>query len=170
MQFATDAFFDFKLRAPIVICQRLDRVARLVALDLRGIRWARANDAHLTTKHVDDLREFVETLWQKYCRYADPQFRREIRTSFNERFWEMSLTCALLDCGLDVSCPKPGPDNLVTHQGIKVWIEAICPGPGAPGMPDSVPRWCVSEKCLYVLWRKTTLCARHCLRFTWLRC
>jgi type I restriction enzyme S subunit len=84
-------------------------------------------------------RELVENLWQRYAPYADSNFRTEIQTAFDERFWEMYLTCSLLDLNLPVSCPKPGPDVCLSLEKELVWIEAICPGPGSEKNPDRVP-------------------------------
>jgi hypothetical protein len=87
-------------------------------------------------------RIFTEQLWDDYVPYADPNFLTEIRVDFDARFWEMYLTCALLQDrlkhGYSVSCPKPGPDILIEHQGQRIWIETITVTDGAPGKPDSV--------------------------------
>ncbi len=86
-------------------------------------------------------KQFSEKLWEQYHPYADPHFLTEIRRDFGARFWEMYLTCALLEdaprLGYTVSCPKPGPDNLIVHQGRNIWIEAIVATDGDPGKPDS---------------------------------
>jgi hypothetical protein len=84
-------------------------------------------------------RDFVEALWVRYHNDADANFETGIRQTFAQRFWEMALTCALRDRGLRVTCPKPGPDNLVVLNQRRVWIEAVCPTPGAPAYGDRVP-------------------------------
>lgn len=85
---------------------------------------------------------FTEELWAVYYPYADPHFLTEIRRDYYGRFWEMYLTCALLDhlpkYGYAVSCPKPGPDVLVERDGRRIWIEAIVATDGDPAKPDSV--------------------------------
>ncbi len=86
-----------------------------------------------------NARELTERLWRLYRPYADPHFRTEIQSAFDERFWEMYLTCALLDLGLPVSCPKPGPDVQLSLDETTVWIEAICPTRGSEENPDRVP-------------------------------
>lgn len=87
-------------------------------------------------------REFTERLWERYHELADTNFLTEIRTNFQARFWEMYLTCALLDHaaerGYQVSCPKPGPDILLEHQGKRCWVEAVIVTNGAPGLADTV--------------------------------
>jgi hypothetical protein len=52
----------------------------------------------------------------------------------------MYLTVALLRAGLDVQCPKRGPDALLTIDSQRIWIEATCATAGVDGLPDSVPR------------------------------
>lgn len=84
-------------------------------------------------------RELTEGLWRTYRPYADRHFRTEIQSAFDERFWEMYLTCALLDLGLPVSCPKPGPDVLLSLGETTIWVEAICPTQGSDENPDRVP-------------------------------
>jgi hypothetical protein len=86
-------------------------------------------------------REFVERLWAVYEPYAERDFLREIQLNFHERFWEMYLTCALLDIGLKViKKRKPeGPDVCVQTGDNTIWFEAVCPTRGKEGKPDSVP-------------------------------
>jgi hypothetical protein len=87
-------------------------------------------------------RNFVERLWGRYCEYADEHFLLEIRRDFHARFWEMYLTCTLLEYaprrGFTVSCPKPGPDNLIEFNSRRIWIEAVTATPGDPSRPDSL--------------------------------
>lgn len=87
-------------------------------------------------------REFIEKLWSVYETYKDPGFLREIQLHFHERFWEMYLTCSLLEFGLNVlpyDNSEGGPDVFVEEGDSAIWFEATCPGPGAPNKPDSVP-------------------------------
>lgn len=84
-------------------------------------------------------RELTESLWLRYAPFADDHFLECIPHEFDERFWEMYLTCSLLQLGLDVHCPKPGPDNLVETVGGRIWIEAVTPTSGASGHPDAIP-------------------------------
>ncbi|MEH6542701.1 MAG: hypothetical protein V7721_02060 [Porticoccaceae bacterium] len=81
-------------------------------------------------------RELCLDLWKRYEQYADENFVTEIQRDFSARFWEMDLTCLLIDLAKDVACPKPGPDIKVDET---VWVEAISPSQGADGSPDRVP-------------------------------
>lgn len=83
-------------------------------------------------------KEFVENLWATYEPYADYNFPDQIQRNFHARFWEMYLTCTLLDQGFKLNCPKPGPDILISGNR-KIWIEAVAPTAGDPSKPDSVP-------------------------------
>ncbi|HYM07252.1 MAG TPA: hypothetical protein VE377_25705 [Candidatus Dormibacteraeota bacterium] len=87
-------------------------------------------------------REFVESLWDHFRGFADPHFLTEVRRDFHARFWEMYLTCALQEYaaqrGAVLSCPKPGPDILLEHEGNRVWVEAVVATNGVPGLPDTV--------------------------------
>lgn len=64
---------------------------------------------------------------------------------FTARFWEMYLTCALLQHAQKqryaVSCPRSsagGPDVLIEHAGRRIWVEAVSATDGEAGKPDSV--------------------------------
>jgi hypothetical protein len=78
-------------------------------------------------------RKFAERLWTQYWPYADATFLTEIRRDFHARFWEMYLTCALLQQsqqhGYAISCPKRKkrgvPDILVEYGDLRIWIEAV---------------------------------------------
>jgi hypothetical protein len=88
-------------------------------------------------------RLFAEHLWSQYFPYADKHFLVEIRHDFHARFWEMYLTCALLENapahGYSIACPKPtGPDIVLSLNGHRVWIEAVTVTNGDPEKPDSV--------------------------------
>jgi len=84
-------------------------------------------------------RSVVEELWDKYRPYADSNFPSGIAKQFHSRFWEMYLTCALLEAGLRVM-PKTrdsGPDICLRHNNSYIWVEAVAPGRGC-GL-DAVP-------------------------------
>jgi hypothetical protein len=91
---------------------------------------------------TDPAREFIESLWNRFRGFADPHFLTEVRRDFHARFWEMYLTCALQEYaaqrGAVISCPKPGPDILLEHNGDRVWVEAVVATNGIPGRPDTV--------------------------------
>jgi hypothetical protein len=90
-------------------------------------------------------RSFAERLWAIFRDYADAHFLIEIQREFNARFWEMYLTCALLEraseYGYSLSCPKRKdgcPDILLELKGERIWIEAVAATNGEAGMPDSL--------------------------------
>lgn len=86
-----------------------------------------------------EARVHCEDRWRDYAPLADRNFRSQFPLHTHERWFEMYLTVALLRAGLDVWCPKPGPDVLLTVNERRVWIEATCATAGTPGLPDSVP-------------------------------
>src|SRR5690606_24441790 len=86
-----------------------------------------------------EARDHCEDLWRDYAPLADTNFRSQFPLHTHERWFEMYLTVALLRAGLNVQCPKPGPDVLLTIGDRRLWIEATCATAGAPGLPDSVP-------------------------------
>ena len=90
----------------------------------------------------EPAREFAESLWERFCSFADPHFLTEVRHDFQARFWEMYLTCAIQEFadqqGSILSCPKPGPDILLERDNSRVWVEAVVATNGTPGRPDSV--------------------------------
>jgi hypothetical protein len=71
-------------------------------------------------------------------RHADPEFRKELRSNFNARYWEMYLTVSFILAGYEVTCPKPGPDVGIIYKGKRIWFEAVSPNPGKPGSPDYI--------------------------------
>ena len=87
-------------------------------------------------------RDFVERLWDRFREFSDPNFLKEVRSNLHARFWEMYLTCALQEYaaqrGAVLSCPKPGPDILLEHEGKRAWIEAVVATNGTPEHPDAV--------------------------------
>jgi hypothetical protein len=103
---------------------------------------AYVNLRSLETESIAAARAFVESLWDRFRGFADRHFLTEIRRNFHARFWEMYLTCALQEYanrqGIEISCPKPGPDILLEHEGNRVWVEAVIATNGEPGRPDTV--------------------------------
>jgi len=88
-----------------------------------------------------DARMFCEELWKVYCPYADDHFLTEIQRDFYSRFWEMYLACSLIDMGINISCPKPGPDIRINTGDSVTWIEAVAPTAGAPNSSDEVRQY-----------------------------
>ena len=85
------------------------------------------------------VRENCELLWEFYEEHADNEFRTELRSNFDVRYWEMYLTTTLLLEGYEVKCPKPGPDVGIEIDGVRIWFEATSPTRGADGAADQVP-------------------------------
>lgn len=84
-------------------------------------------------------RQLVETLWARYEPHADPRFPQKIARRFHHHFWEMYLSCALMDQGYQLApkCSDQGPDICVLESDQRIWVEAIAPGRGE-GV-DAVP-------------------------------
>jgi hypothetical protein len=104
------------------------------ATDLAYI-YTRAADNERSRMH----RENCEMLWDLYEPFADPEFRKELRSNFGARYWEMYLTVTLLELGHKVCCPKPGPDVGIELDGRRIWFEATSPDRGKNGTADQVP-------------------------------
>lgn len=110
----------------------------------------------------EEQRQYLQTLWQTYSRYADPGFSDELARQFHPRFWEMYLGCALLDTGLEV-IPKSvarGPDFHIRMKGLRVWVEAIAPDEGQG--EDAVPGY--SDEVMQVPEEKIILRLTHAVR------
>lgn len=91
------------------------------------------------SKHPSDSegRELCNKLWELFKPHSDEHFLIEASIDFAARFWEMDLTVSLIEQGLNVVCPKPGPDICLKNTDQNVWIEAISPNKGC-GV-DEVP-------------------------------
>jgi hypothetical protein len=71
---------------------------------------------------------FLEQLWEKYERFADKNFSRKISNNFHCHFWEMYLTCTLLENGMSLSPKKKwiGPDiRIKDSESSSIWVEAV---------------------------------------------
>lgn len=84
------------------------------------------------------IREQCDEHWRRFRPLADEQFPARFPIEFHQRWFEMYVGVTLLDMGLDVTAPKPGPDFLVQRDGVRVWIEAVVPDGGHPMHPDAV--------------------------------
>jgi len=88
-------------------------------------------------------RLFLQKLWGRYddsgC--SDKNFSEKIARGFHPRFWEMYLTCTLIEAGLNPLPKKKqkGPDIRVLEQDTVIWVEATAPGPGEKEKKDTVP-------------------------------
>lgn len=77
-------------------------------------------------------------LWSRFEPYADSDFISELCSDktdkFQQRYWEMSLCCWLLDRGMRLLPSKgKGPDITIQTDTNKIFIEAISPTPGDGG-------------------------------------
>ncbi|MFN7988660.1 MAG: hypothetical protein U0529_14385 [Thermoanaerobaculia bacterium] len=86
-----------------------------------------------------DVRAHVEELWAIHEPRAHPGFRSGFAQSLHSRYWEMFLSCQLLASGERVTSAAAGPDIALQAGPARVWLEATAPGPGTPGLPDTVP-------------------------------
>ena len=82
---------------------------------------------------------------EKYKTFADNHFRQEMQQSkekFNQRIYEMYLSCSLLDAGhkLIKKDSSKEPDICMNNENDKIWIEAVCPTMGEVGNHNSVPK------------------------------
>lgn len=100
-----------------------------------------AYEAIRDSDHSDDKngKQLCLELWEVFEQFADDHFIDQIQIDFDARFWEMYLTCTLYEREYPVSCPKPGPDILLSYENTNIWIEAIAPSSGNEDSPDSVP-------------------------------
>ncbi len=83
---------------------------------------------------------FVECLWRAFAPYADPDFLRQAKRDFVQRFWEMYLWSTLLSWGLNPKSTRGnGLDFCVELQGTTTWFEANAPkaGTGADAVKES---------------------------------
>ena len=109
--------------------------------DLPGDDWDPLYLAIRDSDHPSavETRQFVDGLWGRYESLADPHFKNEIGSQFQPRFWEMYLACTLLAHSFKISSSDVGPDFCMSVGDMRIWIEAIAPGPGAPCSADRVP-------------------------------
>lgn len=81
--------------------------------------------------HLNQYRDNIETLWKEYQPYADSNFQTDAMKNFHQRYWEMYLTCTLLRKGFELTkVGNFGLEYYFSHQGRKIWIEAIAPNQG----------------------------------------
>jgi len=90
---------------------------------------------------LGERRELVERMWSSYWAYADEAFCTDLPRDCFSRFWEMDLSCALLDLGHSL-CERSGtgPDVCIEEGASRIWLEAVAPraGSGPNGAPDLV--------------------------------
>jgi hypothetical protein len=81
-----------------------------------------------------------DELWRDFEPFASAHFLAEFPFRFHQRWFEMYLAVALLQAGLEISCPKGNaPDVRVQlRDGRALWLEAIAPTGGETGNPDRI--------------------------------
>jgi hypothetical protein len=114
---------------------------------MRNPLFEEGEDAEAAYRNIRDAksgrlysaRGLCEYLWIVFERHADPEFRKELKSNFNARFWEMYLTASFIFAGFEVTCPKPGPDVGIMYRGQRIWFEAVSPTAGNPDSLDYIP-------------------------------
>ena len=85
---------------------------------------------------------YMQNLWDIYQPFADKDFPKQLSQDLHARFWEMYLTCTLIDNSFTV-VPKQtrakGPDIRIEHTSTTIWVESAVPTSGDLSKPDSVP-------------------------------
>jgi len=84
------------------------------------------------------LRERISDLFCFLDGLEDPHFEQGLDQDPHARIWEMMLAKILRCAGYEPTSAPRGPDFVLEKDGKGVFIEAICPGPGAEGNPNSV--------------------------------
>jgi len=85
------------------------------------------------------LRGRIIELFQFLDGLEDPHFEQELDRDPHARLWEMMLAKILSSAGYEPTSAACGPDFIIEKDGKRIFIEAICPGPGDEGNPNSVP-------------------------------
>ncbi|MDM8561207.1 hypothetical protein [Candidatus Parabeggiatoa sp. HSG14] len=103
--------------------------------DYENIRLDDGISEYFCSYDPDEIRDFIKQLWTQYQGYNDKKFLSNARNEdFNGRFWEMYLTCSLLELGINVekksNSTGEGPDIKIKEGAKTYWIEAIAPDIG----------------------------------------
>src|SRR5437870_2949796 len=85
------------------------------------------------------LRERIVELFRFLDGLEDPHFEQQLDRDAHARLWEMMLAKILKSEGYELKSTDHGPDFVVEKDRKRVFIEAVCPGPGDEGNPNSVP-------------------------------
>lgn len=75
-------------------------------------------------------RDFIDSLWLKFKKYADKQFIKEFKSDLIQRFWEMYLGCTFLENGFIIDSKDIGPDFYIKADEKFIIIEAVAPKAG----------------------------------------
>jgi hypothetical protein len=94
--------------------------------------------------HRQDTRNWLESIWEKYRDYAEPDFLTHLREpkGFHPFTWQMYLASVVLEKNYELQPNKgSGPDLQIKVGDKNIWIEAIRTTPGedksAAGLPQS---------------------------------
>jgi len=85
------------------------------------------------------LRKRIVELFRFLDGLEDPHFEQQLDRDAHARLWEMMLAKILNSGGYELKSADDGPDFVIERAGKRIFIEAICPGPGDEGNPNSVP-------------------------------
>ena len=85
------------------------------------------------------FRERIGELFRFLDGLEDPHFEQQLDRDPHARLWEMMLAKILKSEGYEPKSTDHGPDFVIERDGKRVFIEAICPGPGDEDNPNSVP-------------------------------
>ncbi len=96
-------------------------------------------------KGREETKKWLESLWGRYEKYAEPNFLKNLRSRKNRGFnafsWQMYLATVLMDNGYElVPNNGKGPDIQVRVNGRNIWIEAIITTPGKNKEVDDSPK------------------------------
>lgn len=91
-----------------------------------------------------DTRNWLESIWEKYCPFAEPDFLNRLRTvnEFHPFSWQMYIASVILEKNYNLQ-PNSGngPDLHLKIDGRSIWLEAVITTPGddisAAGIPES---------------------------------
>ena len=85
------------------------------------------------------LRERIEELFSYLDGLEDFHLEKQLDQDPNAQLWEMMVGKILEVEGYQPKSTDQGPDFVIEKDGKKVFIEAVCPGPGDDTNPNSVP-------------------------------
>jgi len=93
--------------------------------------------------HCAHYKSCMEKMWTVYYPYADKDYQKQLTQDFHARFWEMYLTCTLIEKSFNVY-PKftksEGPDILIQDSQRSIYLEAVTPSEGNESNKDRVPK------------------------------
>jgi hypothetical protein len=85
------------------------------------------------------LRARIGELFRSLDGLEDGHFEQQLDLDPYARLWEMMLATILTAHGYKPKSSEHGPDFVVERDGGRIFLEAICPGPGDESNPNSVP-------------------------------